>query len=386
MNELIVFLLGVFTGIIIVLIFVIKPFIKINSENSILKTMNENLTNENTKITELKTEFISEFEQIAGKILKENTREFSKTNQEEIYNILKPFRERLIEFENKIELTKIKDTEEKTSLEAHIKIFMENSKQISQEANNLTNALKGNNQVVGAWGELMLQKILELSGLEEGVNFRKQSSFRNNENGLQRPDVIIDLTEDRHIIIDSKVSLASYEKYVNNEDNKENNLKAFLNSTKEHIKSLKSKSYEDLQDLKNPDFVLMFIPIEGAFSLLMREDNNLIDFAWKQKILFVGSSTLLATLKTIELFWKQEKQTKNVIEIAEESGKLYDKFVGLLQDLDSMGNCIEKTAEQYKNTRKKLDGKGNLINQVQKLKILGAKTSKIIDKKFFEDE
>jgi len=386
MNELIIFLLGVFTGIIIILAFNYKSFIKLNSEISLLKADNNNLKQENSKITDIKTSFTTEFEQIAGKILKQNTQEFSKTNQEELYNILKPFRERIVEFENKIELTKLKDTEEKSSLETQIKILTENSSRISQEANNLANALKGDNRLTGTWGELVLEKILEVSGLEEGVNYRKQESFQNKNGLTQRLDVVIDLTEDRHIIIDSKVSLVSYEKYVNNEENRENSLKEFSNSTKEHLKSLQSKKYQDLPDLKNPDFILMFIPIEGAFNLLMREDNTLIDFAWKQKILFVGPSTLLATLKTIELFWKQEKQTRNVIEIAEESGKLYDKFAGLLIDLDSIGNYIEKTAEQYKNTRKKLDGRGNLISQVEKLRTLGAKTSKSIEKKLFETD
>ena len=190
----------------------------------------------------------------------------------------------------------------------------------------------------------------------------------------------------RHIIIDSKVSLLSYERFYNSEKNDQNNLKDFINSTKEHIKNLKSKFYQEIKDINTPDFVLMFIPVEGAFNLIFQQDGDIIDFAWRNKILLVGPSTLLTTLKTIELFWKHEKQTQNVIEIAEESGKLYDKFVGLLSDLENIKAYFDKTSESFESARKKLDGRGNLINQVEKLRDLGAKTSKIIPEKYSKEE
>jgi DNA recombination protein RmuC len=178
----------------------------------------------------------------------------------------------------------------------------------------------------------------------------------------------------------------SYERYYNSEENDQNHLKDFINSTKEHIKNLKSKFYQEIKDINAPDFVLMFIPTEGAFNLIFQQDSEIIDFACRNKILLVGPSTLLTTLKTIEIFWKQEKQTQNVIEIAEESGKLYDKFVGLLGDLENIKTYLDKTSECFDTARKKLDGRGNLINQVEKLRVLGAKTSKLIPEKHYKED
>jgi DNA recombination protein RmuC len=272
-----------------------------------------------------------------------------------------------------------------SALETQIKLISENNQKICEEANNLTHALKGHVKTQGNWGEMILTRLLEASGLIEGLHFSAQESFRDEENKVQRPDVIIKLPNDRHLIIDSKVSLIAYEKYYNSENNNETFLKEHINSVKDHIKGLKSKIYQDLKDINSPDFVLMFIPVEGAFNLIFQEDNGIIEYAWNNKVLPVSPSTLLITLKTIELFWKHEKQTQNVIEIAEESGKLYDKFVGLLCDLDNIKACIDKTSECFESAKRKLDGRGNLISQVEKLRELGAKTSKSIPDKHFTD-
>lgn len=322
------------------------------------------------------------FENIAAKILKQNSSELSRTNQEEIYNLLKPFKERLVEFETKVEQSRIEEAKEMSSLETHIKLLAENNQKICEEANNLTNALKGQTKIQGNWGELILNRLLEVSGLLENQHYTLQESFRDDDNKILRPDVVIHLPNSRHLIIDSKVSLISYERFYNSDEDNSNHLKEYINSVKEHIKSLKSKFYQDLKEINSPDFVLMFIPVEGAFNMLFQEDTGIIDFAWRNKILLVSPSTLLMTLKTIELFWKHEKQNQNVIEIAEESGRLYDKFVGLLNDMENIKTYLDKTSECFESVRRKLDGRGNLINQVEKLRILGARTSKLMPEKY----
>jgi len=385
MEYLISFITGLFSGIIIVLSFGIKKFISLNNKLVFLEAEKQTFKNSINKENSMQEKFCREFEDIANKILKQNSCEFSKTNQEEIYNLLKPFREKLIEFETKIEQTKLEEAKGVSALETHIKLLAQNNQQICQEANNLTNALKGQVKTQGNWGEVILQKLLEISGLLENHHYTLQETFKDSDNKILRPDVTIHMPGNRHLIIDSKVSLISYERYYNCEENNEQHLKDFINSTKEHIKSLKSKYYQEIKTINTPDFVLMFIPIEGAFNLIFQQDSEIIDFAWRNKILFVGPSTLLTTLKTIELFWKQEKQTQNVIEIAEESGKLYDKFVGLLNDIENIKTCLDKTSEHFDNAKRKLDGRGNLINQVEKLRTLGAKTSKFIPEKHHKE-
>ena len=386
MEYFISFIIGLFSGILIVLLFGIKKFIVLNNKITYMEAEKKTLESSLTKETELQEKFCREFEEIAAKILKQNSCEFSKTNQEEIFNLLRPFREKLIEFETKIEQTRLEEAKEITSLETHIKLLAENNQKICQEANNLTNALKGQVKTQGNWGEFILSRLLEISGLLENHHYTLQQTFKDSDNKILRPDVTIHLPNSRHLIIDSKVSLLSYERLYNSEKNDQNNLKDFINSTKEHIKNLKSKFYQEIKDINTPDFVLMFIPVEGAFNLIFQQDGDIIDFAWRNKILLVGPSTLLTTLKTIELFWKHEKQTQNVIEIAEESGKLYDKFVGLLSDLENIKAYFDKTSESFESARKKLDGRGNLINQVEKLRDLGAKTSKIIPEKYSKEE
>ena len=386
MEYYISFIIGLFSGTLIVLLFGMKKFISLNNKIAYLEADKQTLENSVNKESEIQEKFRKEFEDIAGKILKQNSCDFSKTNQEEIFNLLKPFREKLIEFETKIEQSRLEEAKGITSLETHIKLLSQNNQKICQEANNLTNALKGQVKTQGNWGEFILNRLLEISGLLENHHYSLQESFKDSDNKILRPDVIIHLPENRHLIIDSKVSLISYERYYNSEENNQNHLKDFTNSTKEHIKNLKSKFYQEIKNLNTPDFVLMFIPTEGAFNLIFQQDSEIIDFAWRNKILLVGPSTLLTTLKTIELFWKQEKQTQNVIEIAEESGKLYDKFVGLLCDLENIKTYFDKTSECFETAKRKLDGRGNLINQVEKLRVLGAKTSKLISEKYYKED
>jgi len=322
--------------------------------------------------------YLAEFENIAGKILKQNTEEFSKAGKKEIDELIRPFREKIVELTERIEKNRLNEVKDLSSLETQIKLLSQNNQKICDEANNLAHAIKGDSKTRGNWGEVILERILEVSGLQKNVHYSCQQNFRNDENDLLRPDVVIYMPENKHLIIDSKVSLISYEKFYNSEENNDKYLKEFLNSAREHIKSLKSKFYQGIKDINSPGFVLMFMPVESSFSLLLQNDCEILDFARKNNVLLISPSTLLVTLKTIEIFWQQDNQSKNVTEIAEESGKLYDKFVGLLYDIDVLKSCFSKTLGCFENLNTKLEGRGGLIKQAEKIKLLGAKTSKEI--------
>jgi len=259
---------------------------------------------------------------------------------------------------------------------------------ISEEASNLTNALKGDNKLQGNWGELILERVLESSGLEKGQEYKTQVSLVNADADRIMPDAVIYLPDDKHIIIDSKVSLTAYERYVNETDSteKDKHLKAHITSVKTHVKGLSDKKYQTAEKLTSPDFILLFIPIEASFGAAVKEDVGLFNFAWDKNVVIVSPSTLLATLKTVVALWKQEKQNKNVLKIAEESGKLYDKFVGFMQDIDDIERSFEKTTKQFGEAQKKLySGTGNIVSRIEKIKKLGAKASKKIDEKYLED-
>ena len=260
---------------------------------------------------------------------------------------------------------------------------------ISEEAQNLTKALKGDNKQQGNWGELILEKILEGSELVKDQEYQTQVNDNNDDGKRIQPDVVVFLPEDKHLIIDSKVSLTAYEKYVNAEhvEEQEAALKEHLSSFKAHIKGLSEKKYQNAQSLNSPDFILMFIPIESSFGIAIREDISLFNYAWDRKIVMVSPSTLLATLKTVASIWKQEKQNKNVLLIADESGKLYDKFVGFLEELESIETNFKRVHNQLDEAKKKLStGRGNIIGKVEKLKNLGAKANKQINIKYLDEQ
>jgi DNA recombination protein RmuC len=262
--------------------------------------------------------------------------------------------------------------------------------QISEEANNLTRALKSDSKKMGNWGEMILDRILEQSGLEKGKEYFTQYTDRSEDGTILRPDVVIRLPEKKHIIIDSKVSLIAYDRYVNTTDDREKERwqKAHLDSVREHIKGLSEKSYTDALTLDSPDFVLLFMPLESAFSLAIQNDPELFNFAWQRRIVMVSPTTLLATLKTVESIWKHEKQTQNAMEIARQGGSLYDKFVSFIADLERIGAQINSLQNTYTEAHKKLtSGKGNLVRQTELLKKLGIKTEKSLsDKLLPEDE
>ena len=333
------------------------------------------------------THFKTEFENVANQVLKAKTAEFTEVNKTNLDQLLNPLKENIKAFEAKVEKVYKTESDERNVLKGEITKMMELNKQISDDASNLTKALKGDNKKQGNWGEMVLDKLLEGSGLLEGTNYSKQTSFKAEDGNRLLPDVIIFLPEEKHIIIDAKVSLVAYEKLVNCEDeDRESFIKQHINSIKMHITGLSGKNYQDLYQINSPEFVLLFIPIESSFAIAVQHDQDLFDFAWNKRVVIVTPSTLLATLKTVASIWKQEQQTKNAIDIASKAGQLYDKFVGFVSDLQKVGDSIEKSQKSYADAMGKLTtGSGNLVTRVENLKKLGAKATKEIDSRLLEE-
>lgn len=349
----------------------------------------QNKLNEQTQeIEKLQEKFTKEFQLVADKILKQNSSDFAESNQKRLDEILSPLKEKIQSFEKKVEDKHIKDVETRSSLIEQIKSLKDLNAQMSEEAQNLTKALKGDNKAQGNWGELILEKVLESSGLIKGEEYLTQYSTTNEDGNRLQPDVIINLPDNKHIVVDSKMSLNAYQDYVNsdNNDDQENHLKAHLLSVKTHIKGLSEKNYASAYGINSPDFVLLFMPIESSFGIAMRADNDLYQYAWDKKIVIVTPSTLLATLKTIKSVWNNEKQTKNAIEIARQAGALHDKFVGFVEDLQKIEKGIDNTRKAYDGAMNKLkEGSGNLINATIRLEKLGAKTKKSLSNEFTDD-
>ncbi len=371
-----------------------EELVKLQQDNNILT---KELAEYKTKHTELKEEtqklqekFQTEFENIANKLLKQNSTEFTESNQKKLEGILNPFKEKIEKFEKQVQETYEKELKQTTSLKAEVKQLFELNQKLSEDAQNLTKALKGDVKKQGNWGEIILEKVLESSGLEKGREYTTQTTSSNTAGDTIRPDVIVNLPDNKHIIIDSKVSLLAYNNYISATDETEKNkfLAEHLISIKAHIKTLSSKEYHSSLDFNTPDFVLLFMPIEASFSLAMENDKDLFVSAWDKKIVIVTPTTLLATLRTVSSLWKQEKQTKNALEIARQSGNLYDKFMAFLDDLEKIQKGIESSQKAYEGAFNKLkSGKGNLISRVEKIKELGIKTEKNLPSSFedFED-
>lgn len=335
------------------------------------------------EINKIHVQFKDQFKVIANDILKENSKDFSESNN----LLLQPLREKLRDFEDTVRKKMEEDLKTSQFLKNELHSLKDLNKKISEEAHNLTVALKGDNKTQGNWGELILEKVLEKSGLVKDTEYKAQVSLNNAEGSKIQPDFIVYLPEEKHIIIDAKVSLVAYEAYVSESDETKKTalLKEHIKSLKDHIKRLSEKDYPAAMGIAAPDFVLMFVPIESSFSVAVKEDVELFNYGWDKNIVIVSPSTLLATLRTIASLWKQEKQSKNVIQIAEEAGKLYDKFVGFLDDFKALGNSMEKSQKTYNDAFNKLStGNGNLIGKIEKLKELGLKTNKQIDKNLLE--
>lgn len=363
--------------------------IQASSENSFL---NEKLENQKKEILELQQKFKETFENLANRIFEEKSEKFIKQNKQNIDDILKPLKDEIGNFQKKVEDSSEKNQVSNATLIERLKHLEKLNKKISDDANNLTKALKGDVKTQGNWGELILERILENSGLRNDIEYTIQAKgmgLKNDDEQSMHPDIIINLPENKHLIIDSKVSLISYEKYINsiNEIDKAIVQKEILRSIKNHIAGLHEKHYQKLKGLNSPDFVLMFIPIEGSFALLGNLDSHIFDYALEKNIVIVSPSTLLASLRTISFIWRQENQTKNALEIATQSGNLYDAFVRLIDELDKIDIHLKRTQTAYDDVMKKLStGRGNLISRVEKIKKLGAKTSKKIPDKYIEEQ
>ncbi len=345
------------------------------------KSLQEKHESYREELEKLQEKFKLEFQNIATSILKQNTIDFSENNRKSVNEIVNPLKEKIETFQKTVNETYEKGLKERSGLKVEIEKLVELNQKISEEANNLTRALKSDSKKQGNWGEMVLERLLERSGLTKGEEYLVQESYRNDKNELIRPDVVINLPDDKHIIIDSKVSLTAYESFVNSEDeeDKAGFIKAHVISVREHVKSLAEKNYQLTEKLDSPDFVLLFLPLESAFSLAVQEQSDLFSFAWERKIVIVSPTTLLATLMTVGSIWKHEKQTRNAIEIANEGGRLYDKFVAFLDDLENLGKQIKRAQKTYDEAHNKLSsGRGNIIGKVEKLKKLGAKTAKDI--------
>ncbi|MHB8854885.1 MAG: DNA recombination protein RmuC [Ignavibacteriaceae bacterium] len=365
--------------------------LQLSSENSSLKADYNNIQNklseQKDEIEKLQERFTKEFENLANKIFDEKSTKFTAQNKENLDQILNPLNEKINDFAKKVEDIHLKDSNERAGLREQIKGLHDLNQLMTKEATNLTNALKGQSKAQGNWGEFILENILEKSGLVKGREYLVQESMTAESGKRFQPDVLIKLPEEKTIVIDSKVTLTAYEKYssADDENEKSSALREHILSIRNHIKGLSGKNYQNLYQIKSLDFVLMFMPIEPAFSLAVQNDPAIFSDAFEKNIVIVSPSTLLATLRTIASIWRQEKQNKNALEIARQSGALYDKFVGFVDDLVNIGNKIDASKTSYVEAMRKLhEGSGNLVSRAEKIKTLGAKVTKSLPKTLLE--
>jgi DNA recombination protein RmuC len=331
------------------------------------------------EMQEAREQLKMEFQNVANKIFEDKSQKFTDQNRENIEGVLKPMREQLVDFKKKVEDVYDKESKDRVSLLNEIIHLKTLNERISEDALNLTNALKGQSKTRGAWGEMILERVLEESGLQKGREYEVQTMYAGDEGKRQHPDVIVHLPEGKDIVIDSKVSLTAYEKYctAGTDEKREKRLKEHIISIRTHIKSLSGKRYEELEGIRTLDFVLMFMPIEGAFWTAIESEQGLFNEAFNKNIMLVSPSTLLATLRIINNIWRYEDQNKNALIIAKKAGDLYDKFVGFVEALEDVGQKIGKAQESYHTARKRLsEGKGNLVRRSEELRQLGVKAQK----------
>ncbi|MCL1947356.1 MAG: DNA recombination protein RmuC [Chitinivibrionia bacterium] len=362
---------------------------KLQFENS--EKLNEQMKLQTEKLNE---QMKLQFENTANKILEEKSKKFVEINEEKIDNILKPLGEKLGEFQRKVEDTYSTERAEKASLRKELEQIVLLNNKLTDEANKLTKALKGDSKVQGDWGEFQLEVLLEKSGLVEGVNFQKQQNFKTDENANIRPDFVINLPENKHYVIDSKVSLTAYEQYFNGEDEiiKEKALKEHISSVKKHIDELSDKKYEQIFGINSPDFVFMFVPLEPALTIAVAQNSALLEYALKKNVMLVVPTTLMFAMRTVAYIWKVEKQNKNVQEIAKVGGQLYDKFVGFSENMIKVGQTMDSAKKTYGEAMNQLvkrnsDGSTNaatILGQVENLKKMGANATKQINQNLLE--
>ncbi len=384
-TSIFLFLSGIAAGI---CLFAFK-YVSLSKDNAAKEQKIQNLTENIENQTRLGSNLKSEFENIASKVLEEKTAKITDLNRTSLESIVSPFKVKIDEFRNRIEDLNTSEAEKISGLRKELENLMSLNKQLSADANNLAGALKGENKLQGIWGELCIKRIFEYAGMAEGINYVSQKQFKVDDE-KKIPDYIVKLPDEKHIVIDAKTSLVAYEKYYNpqNETDKRNYLKDHSASIKKHIDDLAGKDYTGLPELNQPEYTLMFVPLDGAISLALADKPDLIEYAFKKNIAIVTPSTLLTTLKTIQYIWRQENQKKNVLEIAKQGGSLYDKFVIFIQILKAADKKISEAKSKTEEAIKRLsesDKKGNsLITGVQRLKDLGSPAKKEIPEDFLK--
>ncbi len=339
-------------------------------------------------LQQAKEQMNKEFRDLAAQVMEKNSDRFGKQQQENLSNILDPFKEQLGEFRKRVDHVYDIESRDRVSLLKEIEGLKMLNQQITEEASNLTQALKGDRKAQGNWGEVILERVLEASGLQKGREYETQMHLQSHDGNRYLPDVVIHLPENKDIIVDAKVSLSAYERYYAEEDDslKKNHLKDHIQAIRQHVEKLSDKKYDDLKGVNTLDFVIIFIPIEPAYLLAAQEDQNIFSESLARKIIIVSPTTLLATLRIVENVWRFERQNKNAEEIARQAGRLYDKFVGFVGDIDAVGLRLDQAYKSYEEAKNKLvQGKGNLVRSTERLKELGAKTRKQLDENLLEN-
>lgn len=365
-----------------------KDFLQneLTRRNSEFEGLVERNARDKEEVGKLQEKFTKEFENLANRILEQKSEKFTLLNKENIQNLLDPLNTKIKSFEEKVEKNGSDFIERHAQLGKQLEYLNQQNLKISEEATNLTKALKGDSKMQGNWGEMVLERVLERSGLQKDSEYFVQQHFTTEEGKRVLPDVVIHLPGEKKMIIDSKVSLNAYERYINDEDEagKKAHLKNHLISMKKRVDELGAKNYHTLYQMESPDFVLLFIPVEAAFAVASNEYPNLYTEAFDKNIIIVTPTTLLAVLKTIDSMWQNEKQKQNAIDIATQAGALYDSFTNLTEELQKVGRQLGTVQNSYDTAMKKLTGKGNLVKRVEQLKTLGAKASKQLDQKLLE--
>jgi len=363
----------------------------LSAKDQTILHLDDKLRSQKDDIRAMQEQSRLEFEQIANRLLEEKSRTFATQNQQQIGHLLTPLKERIKSFEDGIEKRFLEETRDRVSLKKEIEQLRDLNQQLSEDATNLANALKGDNKSAGDWGEVQLQQLLERAGLQKDIHFQVQNSFRDQNGQLKRPDFIINLPGNKHLVIDSKVSLKAYELSFSAESDQERkkHLRLHIDSLRRHIKDLSGKNYQELYQINSPDYLLLFVPIEPAFALAIQEDQKLFTEALDRNIVLVTTSTLLATMRTVSFIWKQEKQKKSVLEIARQSGLLYDRFCAFVDDLQQIGKRVDQTQTAWNDAMRKLttsQKKGDtLIGRAEKIRELGARASRLLPRELLDD-
>ena len=355
-------------------------------------SLSERIETHKNDLKQMEERFRVEFQNIAHKIFDEKTTAFKAQSSEALGHLLNPLKEKIGTFQEQVQKAFHNEAKERHSLKSEIERIASVNEKMTRETENLTQALKGDVKAQGTWGEVVLERILTESGLRKDEDYvvqGKDLSLKHPETGRPlKPDVVVKLPDAKHIIIDSKVTLDSYRRFTETDgEERDAHLKAFVQSIKNHVKGLEERRYQDTEGLGTPDFVLMFMPIEGDYSLALQAERELHEFAWGKRIVIVSPTTLFVTLRTIAQLWNIEAQNKNALAIAQESGKLYDKFVGFLEDMEKLGAQLQTTQRTYNDAFSKLSsGRGNLIGKTERLRELGAKASKSIKSHLLDQE